>query len=202
MTLESRTQRLLDLVDADRTSRCDAILDDARARAAALVAAAHADARGRARVAFDEERRRFEARVAAARARLTTHRRARERRRAGNLLAAGWPQLTTALGERWRDSRSRQSWIAAVIAEARKALPGGAWRIVHAPGWPDSERDALTAALATTMAARPQFTADESTRAGLKVSAGCNVIDGTLDGLIADRAEIGARLLHAMEHEP
>ena len=42
------------------------------------------------RSAFDEERRRLEERVAAARARLMTHRRMREQRRAGDLLAAGW----------------------------------------------------------------------------------------------------------------
>lgn len=200
MTLQSRMQRLLDLVDADRTSRCDAILRDAHTRAAGMVAAAHADARSRVRSAFAEERRRFEARLASARARLMTHRRACEQRRAGDLLAAGWPQLTTALGERWRDSRCRKSWVASVIAEARKALPTGGWRIVHASGWPHGERDELAGALATTMGARPQFVADESTRAGLRVSADGNVIDGTLDGLIADRAEIGARLLRAMEH--
>jgi hypothetical protein len=199
MTLESRMQSLLDLVETDRKLRCDAILDDARARAAATVAAAHAEARARMRNAFDEERRRLDARVAAARARLTTHQRAREQRHAGDLLAAGWKRLTAALCERWRDPRYRQCWIAHVIAEARKALPRDAWRIVHAPGGSHSEREALAAALATTLGAPPQFVVAEAARAGLRVSAGGNVIDGTLEGLLADRAEIGARLLSALE---
>jgi hypothetical protein len=200
MTLESRTRGLLDVVETDRRRRCDAILGEARARAAAIVAAAHAETRVRMRDAFAEERRRLETRVVAARARLLTHQRAHERRRAGDLLAAGSQKLVAALCTRWRDSRRRNSWVATVIGEARKALPGGPWRIVHAPGWPDVERDALAAAVATASGAPPQFVVADSARAGLKVTAGGNVIDGTLDGLLADRVEIGARLLGALEN--
>ena len=201
MTLESRTQGLLDLVETDRRRRCDAILGEARTRSRTIVAAAHAEARARMRNAFEEERRRLETRVAAARARLMTHQRAREQRHAADLLAAGWQKLTAALCERWRDPRGRQSWVASVIAEAGKALPRGPWRIVHAPGWPEGEREALAAALAATSGASPQFVVAETARAGLRVSAGGNVLDGTLDGLAADRADVGARLLGALEDQ-
>ena len=201
MTLESRTRGLLDLVETDRARRCDAILREARARARTIVAAAHAEARARVHTAFEEERRRLETRVAAARARLTTHQRAREQRRAGDLLAAGWQRLADALCERWREPQSRQSWVASVIAEAGKALSVGVWQIVHAPGWPHGEREALAATLAATSNASPQFVVNEAARAGLRVSAGGNVLDGTLDGLTADRADIGARLLRALEDQ-
>lgn len=201
MTLESRMQGLLDLVEADRQRGCDAILREARTRAAAAVGAAHAEARARIRSVFDEERRRLEERVIAARARLMTHRRMREQRRAGDFLAAGWLRLGAALCERWRDPQCRQAWIASVIAEARKALPNDAWHIVHAPGWPDDEREVLAAKLTTALGTTPRFAVADAIRAGLRVSAGGNVIDGTLDGLLADRAEIGARLLGALEAE-
>ena len=201
MTLESRTQRLLDLVETDRQRRCAAILADARTRARTIVAAAHAEARARIRTAFEEERQRREASLAAARARLMTHQRAREQRHAGVLLTAGWQKMTAALCERWRDRRGREAWVASVIAEAGKSLPRGAWRIVHAPGWPEAERDALAAALTATSGAPPQFVVSESARAGLRVSAEGNVLDGTLDGLTADRADIGARLLGALEDQ-
>ncbi len=201
MTLESRTQGLLDLVEADRQRRCDAIVGEARTRARTIVAAAHAEARGRMRNAFEEERRRLETRMAAARARLMTHQRGREQRHAKDLLAAGGQKLTAALCERWRDPQGRQSWVASVIAEAGKALPRGAWQIVHAPGWPHNEREALAAALAAGSGAPPQFVVTEAARAGLRVSAGGNVVDGTLDGLTADRADIGARLLRALENQ-
>ena len=132
MTLESRTQALLDLVEADRKRRCDAIIGDARARAAETIAAAHAEARGRMRETFEEERTRSETRVAAAQARLATHRRLHEQRRAGDLLAAGWRKLPAALCDRWREPEMRRSWVASVIAEAHRLLPPGAWRIAYA----------------------------------------------------------------------
>ena len=201
MTLESRTQGLLDLVETDRQRRYDAILGEARARARTIVAAAHAEARARMRHTFEEERRRLEMRTAAARARLTTHQRVREQRHAKDLLAAGWQQLTAALCERWRNPQGRKPWVASVIAEADKALPRGAWQIVCAPGWPEEEREALAAALAARSGAPPRFVVTEAARAGLRVSAGGNVLDGTLDGLTADRTDIGARLLRALEDQ-
>lgn len=201
MSLESRVQGLLEVVETDRKRRCDAIIEEAGARAAATVAEAHAEARARVRSAFSEERRRLEARLAAARARLLTHQRGRERRRAADLLAAGSHRLTAALCARWRDPASRKSWAASVIFEAKKALPRGVWLIVHAPGWSDDERDALAVPLASELGAPPQFVVAEAARAGLKVTAAGNVIDGTLDGLTADRAEIGSRLLAALEDQ-
>ena len=45
MSLEARTQALLDLVQADRDTACAAIVGEAQAQAAARVAKARADAR-------------------------------------------------------------------------------------------------------------------------------------------------------------
>ncbi len=199
MTLESRMQALLDLVEVDRKRRCDAIMGDAQARAAEAIAAAHAEARGRMREAFEEERARSGARLAAAQARLATHRRLHEQRRAGDLLAAGWRKLPAALCDRWREPEMRRSWVATVIAEAHKLLPRGTWRIAYATEWPDDERRALAMTLATSLGKPPEFVVADAARAGLQVSAGGNVIDGTLAGLTADRAEIGSRLLRALE---
>jgi hypothetical protein len=200
VSLEARTQALLDVVETDRKRRSNAIIGEARARAAATVAAAHAEARARVRSAFEEERRRSEAQVAAAQARLMTRRRLHEQRRAENLLAAGWREFPTALCDRWRRPECRQSWIETVIVEARKVLPAEGWRIVYAPGWSDGERAAFAASVPTP-GEPPELALDEGARAGIRVSAGGNVIDGTLAGLLADRAEIGARLLRTLEGE-
>ncbi len=144
MTLESRMHALLDIVEADRKSRCDAITGDARARAAddhrggtRRSAWPHA---GHLRGGADDDPKRA---FPAARARLATHRRLHEQRRAGDLLAAGWRKLPAALCDRWREPELRQPWIANVIAQARQVLPRGAWRIAYASGWPDDERRAL-----------------------------------------------------------
>ncbi len=199
MTLELRMQALIDLVSADRARRCDAILGEARARAAETLATSRQQARQHLRDTFDEERRRLAAGVGAAQARLDTHRRLREQRRAAELLAAGLARLPAALCDRWQQPAARNAWIDVVVAEARAALPRGAWRIAHAPGLTDDERHAIAAALAPTCGTPPEFVADEALRAGMKIAAGGDVVDATLAGLVADRVEIGARLLEHLD---
>ncbi len=199
MTLDRRTQALLDLVETDRRTRSDALIAEARARASALVAQSHADARARMRGAWVEERQRAHDRVAAALANLQTRRRLHEQHHSAALLDLGWQRLPDALRERWRDARCRSLWTDAVVADAKRLLPGGNWRIVHAPDWPEAERQALAARLARDGDVQPEFVADAGIGAGLRIVAGGNVVDGTLTGIVADRDDIGARLLRQLE---
>ncbi|HSQ82167.1 MAG TPA: hypothetical protein VLU54_13720 [Casimicrobiaceae bacterium] len=199
MTLERRTQALLDLVENDRRTRSDALLADARARASALVAMAHADARARLREAWARERQRAQDRVAAAIANLQTRRRLHEQKHSAALLALAWQGLPDALRERWRVADSRIRWTDAVLAHAMRLLPRGQWRIVHAPDWPEGERQAVAARLAQDPGVRAEFAADTDVEAGMRIVAGGNVVDGTLAGVIADRDDIGARLLRQLE---
>jgi hypothetical protein len=151
------------------------------------------------REAFDEERHRFAAGVGAARAGLETHRRLHEQRRSAKLLAAGLTKLPQALCDRWQQCKTRKQWVNGVVAEARAVLPRGPWRIEHAPGLTDDERDAIAASLADVCATPPTFVADAALRAGLKITAAGNVVDAALAGLVADRVEIGASLLKHLE---
>ena len=199
MTLELRMQALIDLVTADRDRHCDAVLGEARQRAAKTLAAAHLKARQRMREAFDEERHRYAASGGAARARLETHRRLHEQRRSAELLAAGLAKLPQALCDRWRESATRKKWVDGVVAKARAVLPRGAWRIEHAPELTNDERDATAASLADICATPPEFVADAALRAGMKITAAGNVVDATLAGLVADRVELGASLLKHLE---
>ena len=199
MPVDRQTEALLALVEADRASKCGAILAEAQARVTALLDEAHADARARIRAAFDEERARRDERVAAARANLQTRRRLALQRRAAALLAEGWRQLPEALVRRWQQAATRAAWVADVVAGARERLPPAGWRIIHAPGWPDAEREALARELAAALDAAPELVPDADARAGLRIAAAGNVVDGTLNGLTADRAEVGARLLQMLE---
>jgi len=199
MTLERRTQALLALVEDDRSAQREAILAEARGRASALLAQAHADARARMQEAFAEERRQAHESVAAAQARLATRRRLHEQHRTAALLALGWQRLPDALDRRWQDSELRGIWIDAILAAACRVLPHVQWRIVHGPDWPAVEQQALSARVTPDLDAAPMFIADAGIRAGLRVSAGGNVVDGTLAGLVNDRTEVGAQLLRRLE---
>ena len=199
MSAERQAAALLALVEADRARKCDAIDAEARSRADAIVRDAHVAGRARMRTAFAEERDRMEARIAAARANLETRRRAAANSFAAAQIAAGADRLPAALDARWIDASARRPWVDDAVRQARALLPRGAWRIVHAPGWPQDERDALAADLARTPGTPPTFVEDATVGAGLKLAAGGNVVDGTRAGLVADRAEIGALLLATLE---
>ena len=199
MTLESRVEALLDLIDKDRQRRCDTIRRDAEKSASATRAEARDQAIARLRIAFNDERQLREQRIAAAQAKLQTHRRLHEQRRAAALLDAGWQRLPDLLCERWSAAASRDRWVSRVVVEARAALRPGSWRIAHAQAWPHEEREALAERLARELGASPLFVAETAIRAGLKIASGANVIDGTLAGLLSDRADIAARLLRHME---
>ena len=199
MSAERQAAALLALVEADRARKCDAIDAEAASRAATIVADAHQAARQRMRAAFAEERARHDARVAAARANLETRRRAAANAFATAQIAAGLARLPAVLDRRWRDAGARRAWVDDAVRQARARLPQGAWRIVHAPGWPRDEREALATALRDAHRTTVAFDEDAAIGAGLRLSAGGNVIDGTLAGLTADRDETGALLLAALD---
>jgi hypothetical protein len=199
MTLERRAQALLDIVENDRCAQCESILAEARGRASTLVAQVHADSRTRMREAFAEERRRLQERVSAARAKLQTRQRLHEQQRTAALLALGWQQLPDALRARWHDRDTRRLWVEAVVAMAWRVLPRTQWRIAHDPAWPAVEQQALGARIARDLDMAPAFSADARIDAGLRIASGGNVVDGSLAGLLADRVEVGARLLRYLE---
>jgi len=195
-SVDPSARALLDLVEADRATRCAQVLDEARARAAALRAQAHTDALARLRQAFAEQRQRRDERVAAAQARLATQRRLHEQQRTSALLLLAWEQLPAELLALWRQPGTRAQWVARVLDSARLRIPQGPWLVRHAPDWPAAEWHALSPLPPAT-----RFEADASIDAGLRVLANGNVIDGTLAGLLAERNEHEARLLRLLEEE-
>jgi hypothetical protein len=201
MTVEHRMQGLLGLVEADRREQTEAIAREAQAAVAALLEQAHREARARMRQAFVDERRLRDQRVQAARATLQTRCRLAAQQRATALLAEAWVCLPDAFLARWRAPETRREWITRIVATARTSLLGVAWRIAHTPDWAAAEREELARDLARELGTTPEFNVDARIRAGLRIAGAGAVVDGTLDGMLRDRAENGARLLAFLDAE-
>lgn len=199
MNVDAQAQALLDLVEADRACQIERIVADAKGRAAALRAQARADSRQRMRQAFAEQRALQREQVAAAQARLATKRRLHEQQRTAATLRLAWDRFPGELLCLWRDATTRRCWVSKVLESARPLMQGGAWHIAHAIDWPVAEQLAAVQALQCDADAAPAFEPDARISAGLKIVAAGNVIDGTLDGLLADRSELESRLLHLLE---
>lgn len=187
---------LLAVVAADREARCREILAPAEAQAAARLAEAQAAARRGLRRALVEERRRLHMDLVAARARRDAAQRARRQRLALAAADEGWALLEPALVRRWRAPETRRRWIAAALAEARRRLPPGGWRLRHGPGLTPEEVAALLRQLAAQGIADARCELDEGIAAGIEVRAGDACLDATVAGLLADRAAVVGRLLH------
>jgi hypothetical protein len=194
-TLERPTRALLDLIEAERARQRGQILGSANAKATALRDQARADALARLRHAFAEQRQRRRERIAAAQAQLATQRRLHEQQHTTALLHLAWAQLRDELLALWRDPASRAAWVSHALAFARARLPCGAWRIAHAPDWPATEQRSM----AEISGGALLFHADNAIRAGLKIEANGNIVDATLDGLLAERSEFEAQLLRELE---
>jgi len=188
-------QALLKLVETGRAEQVAQILGQARAQAAAQRGQSITEAHARMRQAFAEQRRHHEERIAAALARLATQRRLHAQQHMAALLALAREQLPRELLACWADAALRRRWVAGTLAAAQSQLPRGEWTVLHAAGWPEAER-------AEVAAPGIHFTEETTLRAGLKVAAAGNVVDGTLAGWLAGRAEFDARLLRALETTP
>lgn len=199
MTVRARMRALLDIVESDRQTRCQGLFDQARADAAAALTLARSQARAQMRETFADERQRARSRIAAAEAELQTRRREHMQRRVEALLAIAWQRLPGVLLQRWRDDAARQHWVRAALNAARVALPPGPWTVVHGPHWSEAECEALAAACRQVSGAAPRLVVGERISAGLRIGTDGTVVDATLAGLLADRDEIGGRLIAELE---
>lgn len=199
MKLVDRTLALLQAVEQYRTERCNALDDPARTEARSIVRSALADARRRVTTAIAEERRRRKREVGAVEASLATDRRLVAQQRAVRQLGRAWSALHGTLEARWREPGTRSAWVDAYVARALECLDRTvAWHVRHHPAWTDAERAAVAARL-REQRVDVRFEHDPSLAAGFVIASGHNVLDASLDGLLADRAGIEGRLLQRME---
>jgi hypothetical protein len=195
--IEQSTQALVDLVAADRARLCDEILGEAHARAQGLRADARDRARRRIRQVFEEQRARRDERLAAAEARLATERRLHAQQHLSARLRLASDALPQALQALWQEQEGRATWARTVLQAAKLRLPPGPWRLAHPVDWRTDERERALQGAAWD--ATPHCEADPRITAGLRVACGGIVLDGTLEGLLADRADVEARLVRRLE---
>jgi hypothetical protein len=203
MNLEQRTTSLLELVEQYRARRFAELLEPAHAEAREARRTALAEARRRVHTAIVEERKRYALEVGAVEAALATDRRLSDQRHAVQVLDAAWRELRARLVARWDAPFTRAQWVRAYLQRARRAVPCGAggWRIQTHAAWTDAERAAWIEQLRIDGVAPVEFESSPAISAGFRVVSGNNVLDATIEGLLADRTQIEGRLLHHLQQE-
>lgn len=201
MKLGQQTLDLLKIAESYRAERYQALLDQASAESRAILKSAHAAARQALRSRLAPEQQRLAAEIAATEAKLVTQRRTREQRRVIGILGEAWPRLVQALRARWETPAGRAAWVVQHLSIALLALPATEWLIRHPENWPATEREQADQWLQAHGIAGARFEVDPELPAGIRVVCGLNVLDASLDGLLADRAQIEGRLLHYLVRE-
>ena len=197
----SKTRDLLKIAEEYRADQCQVLLTRANAECRSILKAAHLAARSELRAMLAPERERLAAEIASAEAKLVTQRRMHEQRRIQGILRQAWPRLVQALQARWETAAGRTAWVMQHLALALSAMPAEGWLIRHAQNWPAAEREQTDQWLQTHGIAGARFEADRELSAGIRIVCGLNVLDASLDGLLADRTQIEGRLLHYLGQE-
>lgn len=193
--VEAQLKALLNLVKSHRDTECQKLQADAQNQASALIRQAHHEARKRMHAAVQEERNRFQVRIESTRAQLQTRSRQRRQQAALLLLHQGWEQLEAEIRRRWQNADSRKQWVDALLDRAVELLPLGAWQVEHPHGWSDNEIEDVQTRISEYTGHESQFQCQDNINAGLRIFSHGACLDGTLEGLLADRDKVEAKLL-------
>lgn len=194
-TAQRQLEGLLKLIEEGRRERCEEIVGRARQQRGEIVAEAYRQARSRMHEAIREERDARDRRLERARAQVQTRTRAHAHQTAKLLLHRGWERLRETLCARWGDTDGRRLWVEGLAALATASLPKKHWSIDHPAGWSSAEADTLRRHVEEHCGSPPEFREDTSMAAGLRIWTDGVCLDGSLEGVMADRAEIEATLL-------
>ncbi|MBF0097828.1 MAG: hypothetical protein HQM05_10880, partial [Magnetococcales bacterium] len=152
---------LVQRINQHQQAQCQQLLDEARSRAAAIVAHANAEAERRETAALAAEQQRLSEAAAMLQARQATEQRQQRLLQTRALLERGWQRLLEQVQRRWQDEAQRTLWLDTLQQQAQRTFSRADWLILHPPDWStEAWRSQLPAA---------RFQADASLSVGLKI---------------------------------
>jgi len=188
---------LIDALRLQRERRCRELCHDAERQAKALVADTRRQLRERGRQAVDEERKRRDSALLQARNRVQAEASLRRLQLHRDVLVDGWPRLGVELQRRWSSPDSRRRWCLMLLDEAAAALPHDQWIVGHPPDWSGDDEQWLHRELQSRGIPGAEFRCEPGHSAGLALRRQSAAVDGSIDGLLRQRARIEGRLLAA-----
>lgn len=197
--LELQVRSVLEALQAQQDGRCREIQAAAAHRSEQLLADTRRRMRDRVHRAVAEQRQRRETALLDARHRIETAQRKEIQAHYRDFLREAAPLLQTELERRWSDTASRRDWCETALGEAYDRLPGVRWTVEHPANWTPEDAHWLERAFGDRGLPQPGFSEDAAIAAGLRIRLGEARLDATLDGLLARRAAVEARLLAAWE---
>ena len=181
--------------------RSNRLLRQAESQARELRRAAYRKLLQQGREAVRDERRRREKALSMAEHRIRAEAGHRMQTLYAALLSDGWPALVSELQRRWSNEQARGSWSRMLTDEALAVFGRTEWIVEHPADWTGTDNDRLGRSLAALGVPPASLIPDDTISAGLRIRHGTACLDGTIDGILADRTRVEGRLLAAWERE-
>ena len=180
-------QRIVQHITQQQEETCQQILAEAHATADQIIATAEAEAARRTAVAQEAEERRLAEAQATMQARQATEGRQHRLQQTQAVLEQGWTLLLEQLAQRWACTEHRALWLAMLVRQAQQTFSYGDWTVQHPPAWDPVELRVLHP--------DPRFDSDPHLTAGLRIGCRGAWLDGSVQGMMANRRELTALLL-------
>lgn len=192
-------ETLLEELKRQEARRCQEIITAAERTARDLRDETRRELLRKRRQAVADERQRRRHALLDAASRIETREQRSAHARYEQVLEAAWPRLLAALQDRWDRAESRRRWSAMLIDEAASVLEARTWTVEHPAQWNADDESWLLEACNDRGIPSPVFLVDPDIGAGLRVRLDDACLDGTLDGLLASRHDVEARILGMWE---
>lgn len=193
--VDAQVQRLLEVVTEYRQQQCDELLGHAHTQSRKIIRQAFRNARLRVHHDIQDSRQNMQQELAATRAKQHTSLMQQKHRQAQEFLNQAWNSLADKLQERWREPQQRQAWVQSIILTALKVLPGNSWQVTCPADWPKKEQEDFLNTVNQAGKREVSFNSTTNIVAGIRISADAALVDGTVDGLMADRGRIESEML-------
>lgn len=188
--VDAQVQRLLEIVEAYRKQQCDALITQAKQDSRRIVRQAYREARMRMRQDIQDSREHMRSELSSARAKLHTMMMQQRHQADLRFLEQSWNLLAAKLQARWQQPKLRQAWVQKIVRNATKMVPGKDWLVEHPKDWTSDEQKQLRNQVNDKFTGKLKFKNVTEITAGIRIVTDGAVIDGSLQGLMADRTGI------------
>jgi vacuolar-type H+-ATPase subunit E/Vma4 len=188
--VDAQVDHLLQVVKQYENKHCDKLRKRAGIQAERIVEGAYKKARERTMRSVEEARSQSIQDLKMAEASLQTQIRLARHKLDEAFLEQAWIQLRDALCARWQDAELRNQWISEIVNEADASLISREWSLECPDSLSDTECEQLKAQLDTLGLDSLEMKPGDDMNAGLRICAGGACIDGSVEGLLRQKARI------------
>ncbi len=203
--VRTQVDRLLNVVHEYQDRQCEKILTQAQQETQQIIRQAYRDERLRLHQYILESREDMQREIMTAKAKSHTIRKQLQHKADRLYLNQAWEMLKDKLITRWQNKEQRQRWVQKILVVAFQVLPSQDWLVEHPDCWSEEEKhnlinQALQKYSKKSSGIGVNFAVSSDIVAGIRICAHGATVDGSLQGLLANRSRIESEFLAQRNH--